>query len=161
MAISSDLEEYMLDVGDKAPDFTLPSDDGSTITLSKLKGKRVVLYFYPKDNTSGCTTQACDLRDTLPEIDARGGIVLGVSPDPLSSHEKFRGKYELNFPLLSDEDHAVAEAYGVWKEKSMYGRKYWGVERSTFLIDEEGILTEVWRKVKPKGHADRVVEALS
>ncbi len=150
----------MVDVGDQAPDFTLPADDGSQVSLRDYRGTKVVLYFYPKDNTSGCTTQACDLRDAHPAIDARGAVVLGVSPDPLSSHEKFRDKYDLNFPLLSDEDHAVSEAYGVWKEKSMYGKKYWGVERSTFILDEDGVIQEAWRRVRPKGHAEKVQEAL-
>lgn len=151
----------MVQEGARAPDFTLSADDGSEVSLSSFLGKRVVLYFYPKDNTSGCTTQACDLRDNYDNIQARGAVVLGVSPDPLSSHVKFRDKFQLNFPLLSDEDHHVAEAYGVWKEKSMYGRKYWGIERSTFVIDEKGVVVEVWRKVKPKGHAGRVAEALA
>jgi len=151
----------MIKEGDQAPDFELPADDGSQVRLSALRGKRVVLYFYPKDNTSGCTTQACDLRDNLQRIDEGGAVVLGVSPDSISSHEKFRDKYDLNFPLLADEDHEVAEAYGVWKEKSMYGRKYWGIERSTFIIDEEGVVTEAWRKVKPKGHAEKVAMALA
>lgn len=151
----------MVEAGVQAPDFELPADDGSRVKLSDLRGKRVVLYFYPKDNTSGCTTQACDLRDTLPRIQEEGAVVLGVSPDPISSHEKFRDKFDLNFPLLADEDHEVAESYGVWKEKSMYGRKYWGIERSTFIIDEEGVVVEAWRKVKPKGHADRVTEVLA
>lgn len=151
----------MLQSGDPAPDFTLRSVDGSQVSLGGLRGRRVVLYFYPKDNTSGCTTQACDLRDHLPSIDAEGAVVLGVSPDSVSSHVKFRDKHQLNFPLLSDPDHKVAEAYGVWKEKSMYGRTYWGIERSTFLIDENGVITEAWRKVSPRGHAERVVEALS
>lgn len=146
--------------GDPAPDFTLPADDGSEVTLSDFRGRRVVLYFYPKDDTSGCTTQACDLRDALPRIEEAGAVVLGVSPDPVTSHEKFRDKYDLNFPLLADEDQKVCRAYGVWKEKSMYGRTYWGVERSTFLIDEEGVISEAWRRVRPKGHADRVVETL-
>jgi peroxiredoxin Q/BCP len=150
----------MVQKGDKAPDFTLPADDGSTVKLADLRGKRVILYFYPKDNTSGCTTQACELRDTLPRIDEQGAVVLGVSPDSLASHEKFRSKYDLNFPLLSDEDHRVAEAYGVWKEKSMYGRQYWGIERSTFIIDGDGVIQDAWRKVKAKGHADRVLEVL-
>ena len=150
----------MVQEGSEAPDFTLPADDGTDVTLSSLRGKKVVLYFYPKDNTSGCTTQACDLRDRHDAIQAEGAVVLGVSPDPLSSHEKFRDKFGLNFPLLSDEDHKVAEAYGVWKEKSMYGKKYWGIERSTFIIDEEGLVVEAWRKVRPKGHAEKVTEAL-
>jgi peroxiredoxin Q/BCP len=151
----------MVDKGAKAPDFTLPADDGSQVSLADFRGRKVVLYFYPKDNTPGCTTQACDLRDNYSSIQAQGGVVLGVSPDPIPSHVKFRDKYRLNFPLLSDEDHRVSEAYGVWKEKSMYGRRFWGVERSTFVIDEDGIVVEVWRKVKPKGHSQRVAEALS
>ena len=151
----------MIQKGDPAPDFELPADDGGRVRLGELKGKRVILYFYPKDNTSGCTTQACELRDALPRIDEKGAVVLGVSPDPVSSHQKFRDKYSLNFPLLSDQDHQVSEAYGVWKEKSMYGRKYWGIERSTFIIDENGVVVDVWRKVKPKGHADRVEDILS
>ena len=150
----------MINKGDPAPDFSLPSGDGSVVTLGELTGKKVILYFYPKDDTSGCTTQACGLRDTLPRIDETGAVVLGVSPDSIASHEKFRVKYKLNFSLLSDEDHRVAEAYGVWKEKSMYGRKYWGIERSTFIIDEEGVVLEAWRKVRPKGHAQRVTEFL-
>ena len=151
----------MVQAGVPAPGFCLPADDGSAVSLGDFRGRTVILYFYPKDDTSGCTTQACDLRDSLSRIDERGAVVLGVSPDPISSHEKFRDKYQLNFPLLSDEDHQVAEAYGVWKEKSMYGRKYWGVERSTFIIDEEGVVLEAWRKVKPKGHSDRVTQFLS
>ncbi len=151
----------MVKKGDVAPDFSLPADDDSVVNLKGLKGKKVILYFYPKDNTTGCTTQACELRDTLPRIHEGGAVVLGVSPDPLSSHKRFRDKYDLNFPLLSDEDHRVAEAYGVWKEKSMYGRKYWGIERSTFVIDENGVVIEAWRKVRPKGHAQKVVDALA
>jgi len=151
----------MVDKGDRAPDFTLPADDGSEVTLGALRGKKIVLYFYPKDNTSGCTTQACELQETLSEITVRGAVVLGVSPDSLRSHEKFRDKYGLTFPLLSDEDHQVAEAYGVWKEKSMYGRKYWGIERSTFIIDEDGMILDAWRKVRPKGHAEKVSEILA
>ncbi len=150
----------MIQKGDTAPDFELPADDGGRVRLGDLKGRRIILYFYPKDDTSGCTTQACELRDALPRIDEKGAVVLGVSPDPVSSHQRFRDKYSLNFPLLSDPDHQVSNAYGVWKEKSMYGRKYWGIERSTFIIDEEGVVVDVWRKVKPKGHADRVEEIL-
>ena len=150
----------MIEAGSPAPDFTLPGDDGSDISLSSYRGKKVVLYFDPKDDTPGCTTQACDLRDNYEAMQARGVVVLGVSPDGPASHKKFREKYSLNFPLLSDEDHQVAETYGVWKEKSMYGKKYWGIERSTFLIDEEGRIEEAWRKVRPKGHAERVSEAL-
>ncbi len=147
--------------GETAPSFDLPADDGSRIRLSDLKGKKVVLFFYPKDNTSGCTIEACEFRDESHRFEAKDAIVLGVSPDPIASHQKFKLKYDLNFPLLADEDHSVAEAYGVWKEKSMYGRTYWGVERSTFLIDEGGTILKAWRKVRPKGHADVVAEALS
>jgi peroxiredoxin Q/BCP len=150
----------MVNEGDQAPDFTLPADDGSAVTLSGLRGKKVVLYFYPKDDTSGCTAQACEFRDALPRINERGAVVLGLSPDPVSSHVKFKSKYELNFPLLADEDHAVAEAYGVWKEKSMYGRTYMGIERSTFVIDEEGRVEAAMRKVKAKGNADAVASLL-
>ncbi len=150
----------MLSEGDQAPDFTLPADDGSQVTLSGLRGSKVVLYFYPKDDTSGCTAQACEYRDILPRIREAGAVVLGVSPDPVASHEKFKNKYDLNFPLLADEDHGVAEAYGVWKEKSMYGRTYWGIERSTFLIDEEGRVEKAWRKVKAKGDAGKVLSEL-
>lgn len=150
----------MAQEGDLAPDFTLPSDDGSMVTLSDLRGSRVILYFYPKDDTSGCTAQACEFRDNLPRIEEKGARVLGVSPDPVRSHQKFKTKYDLNFPLLADEEHQVAEAYGVWKEKSMYGRTYWGIERSTFLIDEEGRVARAWRKVKAKGNADLVAAEL-
>lgn len=151
----------MVEEGQKAPDFTLTSDDGSQVSLSDFRGKKVVLYFYPKDDTSGCTAQACDLRDNLGELTELGAVILGVSPDSQRSHEKFKSKYDLNFPLLVDEDHAVAEAYGVWTEKSMYGRKYMGIERSTFIIDEKGTLQAVWRKVKAKEHADRLLEHFS
>lgn len=151
----------MVEEGKPAPNFTLPADDGSDVSLADFRGKRVVLYFYPKDDTPGCTTQACDLRDNYDALQRQGAVVLGVSPDPVSSHVKFRRKHGLNFPLLSDTDHRVSEAYGVWKEKSMYGKRYWGVERSTFIIDENGLVVEAWRKVKPKGHAEKVGEILS
>ncbi len=150
----------MIQEGDLAPTFTLPADDGATVSLEDLRGKSVILYFYPKDDTSGCTTEACEFRDTLPRIEEGGAVVLGVSPDPVASHKKFKEKYDLNFPLLADEDHSVAEAYGVWKEKSMYGRKYWGVERSTFLIDPDRKVKKAWRRVKPKGHAEAVAAEL-
>ena len=146
--------------GDRAPDFTLASDDGGTVTLSELRGKKIVLYFYPKDDTPGCTTQACDLRDAMPTFQDLDAVVLGVSPDSVASHRRFRDKFGLNYPLLADEDHRVAEAYGVWKEKNMYGRKSMGIERSTFLIDEDGKIQEAWRKVSPKGHADLLRGAL-
>ncbi|HUF75206.1 MAG TPA: thioredoxin-dependent thiol peroxidase [Longimicrobiales bacterium] len=146
--------------GRPAPDFTLPSDEGDEVTLSDLRGKKVVLYFYPKDDTPGCTIQACDFRDAAPSFEGVDAVVLGVSADSVTSHRKFREKYGLNFPLLADEGHEVSEAYGVWKEKSMYGRKLMGIERSTFLIDEEGNVERVWRKVSPKGHADMLSELL-
>jgi peroxiredoxin Q/BCP len=150
----------MVEKGTPAPDFALASDSGDIVRLSSFKGRRVVLYFYPKDDTPGCTSQACDLRDAMPTVEGLDAVVLGVSPDPVSSHVKFREKFQLNFPLLADEEHIVAEAYGVWKQKSLYGRKYMGVERSTFIIDEDGMVQEAWRKVRPGGHAERVVAAL-
>lgn len=150
----------MVQEGLTAPGFTLPADDGSTISLEAFRGKTVVLYFYPKDDTSGCTTQACDLRDNMNTITRAGVVVLGVSPDSIASHVRFREKFGLNFPLLADEDHSLAEAYGVWKEKSMYGKTYWGIERSTFIIDPDGIVRAAWRGVRPKGHAQRVIDEL-
>jgi len=150
----------MIGKGDRAPDFTLPSDDGGRVSLGDFKGRRLVLYFYPKDNTPGCTRQACDLRDEMPAFDALGVAVVGVSPDTVDAHRKFKTKYDLNFTLLADEDHEVAAAYGVWKEKSMYGRKYLGIQRSTFLIGADGRVEEVWRRVRPKGHADMVAARL-
>ena len=148
-------------VGEAAPAFTLPSDRGDDVSLAALRGRPVVLYFYPKDDTSGCTTQACEFRDSWAEVQARGAVVLGVSPDSVASHEKFRDKYALPFPLLADEDHAVAEAYGVWGEKSMYGRTYQGILRTTFVIDPAGRIARIFEKVKPKGHAREVLEALA
>ncbi len=146
--------------GTKAPDFTLPSDEGSSVSLKSLRGSPVVLYFYPKDDTSGCTTEACEFRDAWSEVKGSGARLFGVSPDGVRSHEKFRTKLDLPFPLLADEDHAVAEAYGVWGEKSMYGRKYMGILRTTFIIDAEGRVARVFEKVKPAGHADEVLSAL-
>lgn len=151
----------MLKPGDKAPPFVLPADDGSTIALHDLKGKKVVLYFYPKDDTSGCTKEACGFRDSWRDVQRLGAVVLGVSPDGVTSHAKFKQKYSLPFPLLADERHEVAEAYGVWGEKSMYGRKYMGVLRSTFVIDEQGRIARVFEKVKPEGHAAEVLAALN
>jgi peroxiredoxin Q/BCP len=148
----------MLADGDKAPDFTLAAE-GGPIKLSKLKGKPVVLYFYPKDDTSGCTTEAKDFTALAPDFKKAGVTVIGVSPDSVASHEKFRKKHDLAVMLGSDEDKAVAEAYGVWVEKSMYGKKYMGVERSTFLIDGAGKLAKTWRKVKVAGHAAEVLAA--
>lgn len=150
----------MIAVGSRAPDFTLASDTGETFTLSGLKGKKVVLYFYPKDNTSGCTKEACDFRDALPNFDRKNVVVLGVSKDSLKSHSSFRLKQNLNFPLLSDETCEVCEKYGVWIEKSMYGRKYMGIDRATFLIDEHGIVQAVWRKVKVPGHIDSILKSI-
>lgn len=150
----------MISRGEPAPDFTLPADDGSSVTLSSLRGRRVILYFYPKDDTPGCTVQACEFRDSLARFQGVDAVVLGVSPDSVGSHGEFRDKHGLNFRLLADEDHAVAEAYGVWKEKNMYGRKYMGIERSTFLIAEDGTVLEAWYKVVPEGHAERVAQAL-
>jgi peroxiredoxin Q/BCP len=147
--------------GDAAPDFELPSDDGTSVRLRDLRSRKVVLFFYPKDDTPGCTIEVCEFRDESGRFEAEDAVVLGVSPDPVPRHAKFKNKHDLNFPLLADEDHAVAEAYGVWKEKSMYGRIYWGIERSTFLIDEEGSIVKAWRRVRPKGHAQEVATALS
>jgi peroxiredoxin Q/BCP len=150
----------MLKAGDKAPPFALPSNEGRIVRLADLKGKPVVLYFYPKDDTPGCTKEACSFRDAWSEIQETGAVVLGVSPDDAASHEKFRTKYRLPFPLLSDPDHAVAEAYGAWGEKSMYGRKYEGILRTTFLIDGTGVVQRVFEKVRPEGHADEVLAAV-
>ena len=149
-----------VEVGNPAPDFTLDSDAGEPVTLSSLRGKPVVLYFYPKDDTPGCTKQACGIRDAWGEFERRGAVVLGVSPDSVASHVSFKQKFDLQFTLLADPDHAVAEAYGVWVEKSMYGKKYMGVERSTFVIGADGNLVDVMRKVKPETHADEVLAAL-
>jgi thioredoxin-dependent peroxiredoxin len=148
-----------VDVGDKAPSFTLPADGGGKVSLKDFKGQTVVLYFYPKDDTSGCTAEACAFRDALPDFYKVDAEIVGISKDPVKKHDKFKEKYELNFPLASDEDGAVCEAYGTWVEKSMYGRKYMGIERSTFLIDGKGVVRNVWRKVKVPGHADEVLKA--
>jgi peroxiredoxin Q/BCP len=147
--------------GAEAPDFSLVSDAGDTVTLSSLRGKPVVLYFYPKDDTPGCTTQACGIRDAYAEFERAGAVVLGVSPDSEKSHVKFKNKFELPFALLADTDHAVAEAYGVWAEKAFAGRKYFGVVRSTFVIDADGTVKKIMRKVKPATHADDVLAALA
>ncbi|TAE31705.1 MAG: thioredoxin-dependent thiol peroxidase [Candidatus Kapaibacterium sp.] len=147
-------------IGLEAPSFTAPTDSGGQISLADFRGKNVVLYFYPKDDTSGCTAEACDFRDNMQRLTSAGAVVLGVSPDSQKSHDKFKQKYELNFPLVSDGERTIAEAYSVWVEKSMYGRKYMGVERSTFVINPEGIITHEWRKVKVPGHVDDVLKAL-
>jgi len=150
-----------LEAGQPAPDFTLQADDGSTVRRSDLAGQTVALYFYPKDDTAGCTAEACEFRDMRADYDAAGVRVIGVSPDPLTSHVKFRDKYDLPFTLLSDPEHEAAEAYGVWVEKSMYGKTYMGVERSTFVIGPDGTLQQVLYKVKPKGHAASVLELVA
>jgi len=151
----------MLTPGSKAPAFSLPADDGSTISLKSLAGRTVVLYFYPRDDTSGCTVEACEFRDNWGAVKKAGAVVLGVSPDPVSSHARFKRKFDLPFPLLADLDHSVAEAYGAWGEKSMYGRKYQGILRTTFVIDGKGRIARVFEKVKPKGHAAEVLEEVS
>ena len=150
----------MIQKGDLAPDFELPDQAGRSVKLSDFLGKTVVLYFYPKADTPGCTTQACGVRDHRADYDTAGAVVLGVSPDPVKNIANFDQKYGLGFPLLGDEDHSVAEAYGVWVEKSMYGRKYMGMERSTFVIDADGRIKEIFRKVKPAEHDQLVLGAL-
>jgi peroxiredoxin Q/BCP len=150
----------MPDVGDKAPEFELQNQDGETVKLADFAGRTVVLYFYPKADTPGCTTQACGIRDRSSEYDTAGAVVLGVSPDEPKALKKFADKYGLTFTLLSDEGHRVADAYGVWAEKSMYGRTYWGNERTTFVIDSDGKIARVFPKVSPKTHDDVVLEAL-
>jgi peroxiredoxin Q/BCP len=151
----------MIAPGTLAPDFELATDTGEPLRLSLLRGRPVVLYFYPKDDTPGCTTQACGLRDEFPRFEAAGAVVLGVSPDTVESHRKFRAKFNLPFQLLADTEHAVAEQYGVWKEKSMYGRTYWGVERTTYVVDRDGTVAFVFERVKPATHAADVAAALA
>jgi thioredoxin-dependent peroxiredoxin len=151
----------MLEEGQPAPAFTLPTDGGDEVSLESLRGKSVVLYFYPKDDTPGCTKQACGIRDAWGEFERTGAVVLGVSPDSPKKHVKFREKYGLPFTLLADEDHAVSEAYGVWVQKSFAGKKYMGVERSTFVIAPDGTLARVMRQVKPDTHADEVLASLA
>ncbi len=147
-------------VGDRAPDFRMQTDRGGSISLSELKGKTVVLYFYPKDDTSGCTKEACGFNDSLPNFSKLKAEVIGVSRDSVASHDKFKKKYGLKIRLASDEDGKVSDAYGTWVEKSMYGRKYMGMERATFLIDGKGVIRQVWRKVKVSGHVEAVMEAI-
>jgi thioredoxin-dependent peroxiredoxin len=149
-----------LEIGDKAPDFTLPTDGAGTMRLSDLKGQNVVLYFYPKDDTSGCTAEACQFRDLFPKFGRTDTTVIGISRDSIASHDKFKKKYKLPFTLASDEQGKVTERYGVWVQKSMYGRKYMGVERSTFLIDGKGVIRGIWRKVKVPAHAEEVLNAI-
>lgn len=150
----------MVEAGDEAPDFELTSDAGEHVRLSELRGRPVVLYFYPRDDTPGCTKQACGIRDSYDEFGQRGAVVLGVSPDDEASHVRFKQKHGLPFTLLADSRHEVAELYGVWKQKSFAGKKYWGVERSTFVIGDDGKVTKAMRRVKPDTHAELVLAAL-
>ncbi|HMS65653.1 MAG TPA: thioredoxin-dependent thiol peroxidase [Ignavibacteria bacterium] len=150
----------MLKPGDKAPDFTLQNDKGENVTLKDLKGKKVILYFYPKDDTSGCTKEACSFRDNIKIIEKKNAVVIGVSKDSVKSHDKFKKKYNLPFTLLSDENLEMLKNYDVWKEKSMYGKKYMGIERTTFIIDEKGKIREIFNKVKVDGHTEEILSKL-
>lgn len=154
-------EDGWLEEGKRAPAFTLKDDQGNSVKLSELKGKPVVLYFYPKDDTPGCTREACAFRDRSADFKKSKAVVLGVSPDTVDSHAKFKTKYDLNFPLLFDKDHKVAEKYGAWREKNMYGKKSMGIQRSTFLIDSEGKIAKIWKRVKVDGHDQQVLDALA
>jgi peroxiredoxin Q/BCP len=159
-AKGADMSTSPLHPGDKAPDFELPDDTGRVVSLGDFRGKKVVLYFYPKDSTPGCTIEACDFRDNLARLGEKGAVVLGLSADTVESHRRFKEKQGLNFPLLSDPERRALEAYGVWKEKSLYGRKFMGIERTTVLIDERGRVEKVFPKVKVQGHADEVLSSL-
>lgn len=150
-----------LEIGDKVPDFNVPTDSNDHISLSDYRGKTLVLYFYPKDDTSGCTKQACAFRDDLSRFNEMNCCVVGVSKDSVKKHDKFKNKYDLNFPLLSDEGNDICERYGVWKEKSMYGKTYMGIERTTFLIDDNGVIQKIWRKVKVNDHIEDILSTLS
>ena len=150
-----------LEIGQPAPDFTLATDGGGTVSLSALAGKRVVLYFYPKDDTPGCTREACAFRDQFPDFSAANAVVIGVSKDGAASHDKFKAKYQLPFTLAADTDTALAQAYGVWIEKKNYGKTYMGMDRATVLIDGAGVIRAVWRKVKVDGHAEKVLAAIA
>ncbi len=150
----------MVSEGQPAPEFRLSDQDGNVIALSSLRGRLVVLYFYPKDDTPGCTKEACAFRDARATFEAKGARVIGVSPDSVASHRKFADKFELPFTLLADPDHKVCETYGVWKEKNMYGKTYWGVERTTFVIDRDGIIRKIFPRVKVDGHSDAVLKAI-
>jgi thioredoxin-dependent peroxiredoxin len=149
-----------LEIGAKAPDFTLPTDGSGKVSLKALRGKPVILYFYPKDDTSGCTAEACGFRDALPDFSKAAATVIGISKDTVASHDKFKKKYQLPFTLASDAESDVCERYEVWKKKSMYGRTYMGIERSTFLIDDKGVLRGIWHKVKVPGHVAEVLKAV-
>lgn len=153
-------EGTMLKVGDKAPEFSLIGDNGEKISLKDYKGKKVVLYFYPKDMTSGCTQEACDFRDSIKKFEKKNTVVIGVSPDDTKSHNKFKDKYDLPFTLLSDETKTMLNDYGVWQEKSMYGRKYMGVVRTTFIIDEKGKIEKIYDKVKVPGHIEEILKEI-
>jgi peroxiredoxin Q/BCP len=148
-----------LEIGQPAPDFTLPTDGDGSITLSALRGKPVIVYFYPKDDTPGCTTEACGFRDALPDFTGAGATVIGISKDSAAAHDKFKAKHGLTFPLAADTDGTVVEGWGVWVEKSMYGKKYMGIDRATFLIDGTGIIRKIWHKVKVPGHVAEVLAA--
>ncbi len=150
----------MVKVGDRAPEFKLLSTDGTLVRLSDNKGKKVVLYFYPKDDTPGCTKEACSFQDNLTRLKKKGAVVLGVSADSVESHSKFAGKYELKFPLLSDETREICKAYGIWQQKSLYGRKFMGIVRTTFVIDEKGIIQYIFPKVKVEGHTQEILNVL-
>lgn len=157
----SDSDPAWIEEGAKAPAFTLTADDGTKVRLSELKGRPVVLYFYPKDDTPGCTKEACAFRDAQKKLAKSDAVVLGVSPDDVASHGKFRDKFSLNFPLLADPDHKIAEKYGAWREKNMYGKKSMGIQRSTFLIDADGKVAKVWKRVRVDGHDEQVLAALA
>ena len=150
-----------LTVGETAPQFSLPSSSGQIVNLDSLKGQKVVIFFYPKDDTPGCTIEACEFRDRSDEISAKGTKILGISPDNLESHDKFINKFDLNFELLADEDNTVATSYGAWGEKNMYGKVTIGMKRMTFLVDEKGNIEKIWGKVKPEGHAQQIIDAIS
>lgn len=150
----------MVEINKKAPDFTLTADDGKKYSLNDFRGKKVILYFYPKDNTSGCTKEACNFRDNIKLFQKKNAVIIGISKDSIESHKKFKSKFNLPFHLLSDEALDAIKKYDVWKEKSMYGKKYYGVERSTFIIDEKGIVREIFRKVKVDGHIEEILDKL-
>lgn len=150
----------MLSIGQKAPDFTIKIDDGTEFKLSDYLGKKVVVYFYPKDDTPGCTTEACDFRESITHFNQLNSIIIGISRDSVATHQTFKEKYSLNFPLGSDEDGSVCQAYGTWSEKSMFGKKYFGINRSTFLIDEQGVITHIWAKVSVSSHIKEILAAL-
>ena len=149
-----------LTIGDKAPDFTIATDGGGTFSLLEMRGHNVIIYFYPKDDTPGCTKEACEFRDSLPDFSNSSSKIIGISKDTVAKHDKFKSKYELSFTLGADLEGDVCEVYGTWVEKSMYGRQYMGIERATFLVDKEGVLQGIWRKVKVKGHVEEVLGAV-